>query len=129
MHHSRGITVCRTICLALVFPRRLFGSSDSDVSGCRREIAICVALGAQRREVVGLVLGESTRIVVVGVTIGIVAYLAAGGLLRCVILNVSTLDASVVGAPLVLMLVTGLAGVVIARRALSVDAAVTLREL
>ena len=60
----------------------LFGLMSYNVSRRTREIGIRMAMGAQRKEVLGLVLRESMLLVVVGIAIGIAASLAAGRLRR-----------------------------------------------
>ena len=51
----------------------LFGLMSYNVSRRTREIGIRMAMGAQRKEVLGLVLRESMLLVVAGIAIGIAA--------------------------------------------------------
>jgi predicted permease len=69
-----------------------------------RELGIRVALGADRRSVLLLVLGQGLRLAALGLTIGCVAALASGGILRALLFGVSPRDAGTFGAAAVTML-------------------------
>ena len=56
----------------------LFGLMSYNVSRRTREIGIRIAMGAQRREVLGLVVRESLLLVIAGIAIGIAISLASG---------------------------------------------------
>ena len=56
----------------------LFGLMSYNVSRRTREIGIRMAMGAQRKEVLGLVLRESMLLVIAGIAIGIAGALGAG---------------------------------------------------
>jgi predicted permease len=93
-----------------------------------REIGIRVALGAQRRDVLGLVLAGGLRMTLVGITIGVVAALALTRLMSNLLFGVSPSD------PLTFVCVAGVLTVVAlvaccipARRAMRVDPIVALR--
>jgi ABC-type antimicrobial peptide transport system permease subunit len=70
-----------------------------------RELGIRVALGADRRSVLLLVLGQGLRLAVLGLTIGCVAAVASGGLLRALLFGVSPRDPGTFGAAALTMLV------------------------
>ena len=55
-----------------------------------REIGIRVALGAQPRDILGLILGRGTRLTLMGV--GVAAALLTTGLLRSLLFGVSPMD-------------------------------------
>jgi len=94
----------------------------------RAELGIRAALGADRRRVLRLVLGQGLRLAGLGLTIGIGLALAASRLLSGIVFGISTHDALVFGiVPLLLLAVALLAVYWPARRAASVDPVETLR--
>jgi predicted permease len=106
----------------------LFGLMSYDVSRRTREIGIRMAMGAQRNEVVGLVLRESMRLVVAGIAIGIAASLAAARLVASQLFGVEPADPiTMVSAMLVMLAVSAAAAYLPARRAARVDPMVALR--
>jgi putative ABC transport system permease protein len=106
----------------------IYGIISYSVSQRAHEIGIRMALGAERREVMELVLGQGLRVALIGVGIGIVAALALGRLLANYLYTVRPTD------PLTLVVVTAsviavalLASYIPARRATKVDPMVALR--
>jgi predicted permease len=92
------------------------------------EIGIRMALGAQSRDVMRMVLGEGARMAAVGICIGLVASLALTRLMTNVIFGVSAHDpVTYLGVALVLLLVAFAACYIPARRATRVDPMVALR--
>jgi ABC-type antimicrobial peptide transport system permease subunit len=92
------------------------------------EIGLRLALGAQRRQVLGLVLAGSLRLTVVGVLLGLAAAWPVAHWLGSLLFGVEPTDPVTVG--LVVTLVIGSAIVAClgpARRALNVDPTVALR--
>jgi putative ABC transport system permease protein len=93
-----------------------------------REIGIRVALGAQRRDIMRMVLRQGIRATVAGVTIGVVAGLALTRLLRGLLYGVTPGDWLTFLSVALLLLVVALAACSIpARRATRVDPIVALR--
>ncbi len=95
----------------------------------QREIGIRVALGAQRGQVLSLVLRRALRQATVGIGTGLVAALAATRLLELFMYEVSPSDPRTFGLTLALLLLTALAASVVpARRATRVDPLESLRS-
>jgi putative ABC transport system permease protein len=93
-----------------------------------RELGIRVALGADRRAVVRMIVGEGLRLAALGIAIGLVGSWLLTGTLRTLLFEVSPLDPAVLLATCAAVLaVTALASYVPARRALRVDPMVALR--
>jgi ABC-type antimicrobial peptide transport system permease subunit len=106
----------------------LFGLMSYNVSRRTSEIGIRIALGAQRRGVVGMVLRESMIMVGAGVVLGLAAALAAGRLLTAILFGLSPTDVWTMAAAIALMIGVSLAaGYLPARRAARVDPMVALR--
>jgi len=93
------------------------------------ELGVRIALGARPADVCRLVLAEGLRLASIGAAIGMLVALAAGRLLRDLLFEIQPLDPlSLLGAPLLLIAVCGLATYLPARRAARVDALVVLRS-
>ena len=106
----------------------LFGLMSYNVSRRTREIGIRMAMGAQREEVLGLVLRESMLLVVAGIAIGIAASLAAGRLVASQLFGLAPSDPiTMLSAMLLMLVVSAAAGYLPARRAARVDPMIALR--
>jgi putative ABC transport system permease protein len=106
----------------------LFGLMAYTVAQRTHEIGIRVALGASRREILRLVLKQGMTLAVVGMAVGVAASLALSRFLSTMLFGVATNDrVAFLVAAVLLMLVTGLACVIPARRASKVDPVVALR--
>jgi putative ABC transport system permease protein len=106
----------------------IYGVISYTVSQRRREIGIRLALGAQPRDVLQLILRQGTTTALVGVTIGIAAALGLTELMRSLLFGVSAQDPITFAAvAALLILVALLASYIPARRAMLVDPVVVLR--
>ena len=107
----------------------LYGVMSYLVSLRRREIGIRMALGATRQAVLALVAGHGMRLTLTGVAIGLAGAFAVGRLIRGQLFGVGGVDpATLIGAPLVLLLVALAACAVPALRASRVDPVTALRS-
>ena len=106
----------------------LFGVITYSVSQRTREIGIRMALGAQRGEIVGMVLRQGMKMAGLGVVLGLAGALAATRSLRSLLFGVSPLDPlTFLAVPLLLAAVALLACWLPARRATRVDPLEALR--
>ena len=98
------------------------------VSQRTREIGIRMALGAQIRDVLKLVLGQGLKLVLLGVALGTGASLLVTRLIKSLLVGVSVTDPLTVAViPLLLILMALLACWIPARRAMKTDPIVALR--
>jgi len=107
----------------------LFGLMSYNVARRTNEIGIRMALGAEQRTVVGMVMGESLLLVGIGVAIGLGAVLWAGKFVKTVLYGLSATDALTIGSAVALIVVvSAIAGYLPARRASKVDPMVALHQ-
>ena len=106
----------------------LFGLMSYTVARRTNEIGIRMALGAQSREVLRMVLSESMFLVAIGVIIGVGAGLSAGTLVTAMLFGLApTHTLSIVAAVVTMLLVSALAAYLPARRAARVEPMIALR--
>jgi predicted permease len=84
----------------------LYGLVAYSVSQRTQEIGIRMALGAQRKNVLRMVLAQGVRLIVPGVVMGIIAAILAANLMRSMLFGVHSWD------PAILVLVTALLAIV-----------------
>ncbi|MGH7524307.1 MAG: FtsX-like permease family protein [Gemmatimonadales bacterium] len=107
----------------------LYGVVSYTVSQRTREIGVRMALGADGATVLGMVVRDGMRLVLIGVVIGMVLALAGTRVMRGFLFGISPLDPVVFAViPIGLALVTLLASYLPARRAATVDPLVALRD-
>ena len=124
---SHGATALGTLALMLAIIG-LYGVMAWSVVQRTREIGIRMALGAQARNVVALVLRQGMKLVLIGVLIGIPLSLAATQVLSSMLIGLTTTDVLTIGLVTALLIgVTMLACYLPARRATRVDPLETLR--
>ncbi len=106
----------------------LYGMIAQSVGRRTRELGLRVALGAQRRDVVRLIVGEGVRVAGVGVLLGLALAAVATRLLASLLFGVSPLDpVTFLAMTAVLAIVALVASYLPARRVAGADPMVALR--
>jgi predicted permease len=106
----------------------IYGVISFTVSQRRREFGIRLALGAQRGDVLQMVLKQAARTALVGVAIGIATALGLTELMQSLLFGVSAQDPMTFAAVAALLIAVALlASYIPARRAVLVDPVVVLR--
>jgi ABC-type antimicrobial peptide transport system permease subunit len=107
----------------------LYGTMAYTVARRTGEIGIRMAVGARPADIMGMVLRESVRVVLVGSVAGLAAAVAATRVIRSQLYGLTPHDPVVLtGAAVVLVAVTMLAACIPARRASRVDPLRALRN-
>jgi predicted permease len=116
--------------LALVLATMgLYSVMTYAVSQRTREIGIRMALGAQVRDVLRLVVGQGMRMALIGIVLGLTGAFALTRALASLLLGVGTTDSvTFVGVPVLLIAVALLACYIPARRAAHVNPLIALRH-
>jgi putative ABC transport system permease protein len=106
----------------------IFGVMSYTVTRRTREMAIRLALGANRGKVLHLLLGEALGVSLFGVVLGLIAGLGLSHLMANYVYGVTSTDPlTFASASLLLIAVALLASYIPARRAAGVDPVVALR--
>jgi len=93
------------------------------------EIAIRMALGAQRTRIAGLILSSAAKLALLGCTLGVLGSLAVSRIIKALLFDVSATDPLIYLAGVLLMMTTAmLASALPASRVASVDPIVSLRS-
>ena len=104
------------------------GVTSTSEAAQAKEVGIRVALGAQRREVLRLMIRRPLVLVIGGVVLGLVGTAATGTLIARLLYGVSPMDPPTIAAvTMALLTVAALSAFAPARRATKVDAAQVLR--
>jgi ABC-type antimicrobial peptide transport system permease subunit len=95
----------------------------------RHEMGVRMAIGAQVRDIMALVVASGARVVAFGVLVGIAVSLALGRIIESLLFEVTARDPVALSAASLMLLIAGAAASVVpAWRAGRVDPARTLRE-
>lgn len=106
----------------------LYGVMSYTVTERTAEIGIRMALGAQRADIRGMILGKAARLLAVGLLLGTGLSVAAAGAARALLFGLKPRDpATLVGAALLLAVVTVVASLVPSMRAANVNPLDSLR--
>jgi predicted permease len=106
----------------------IYGVISYSVTQRTHEIGIRIALGAQRRNVLQLVLGQGALLAVIGVILGLGGAFALTRLMSSLLFGVTPTDAAIfTSVPLGLTAIALLASYLPARRATKVDPLIALR--
>jgi predicted permease len=107
----------------------LYGVVSYSVASRTRDIGLRIALGALRADVVGWVLANGMRPVLVGAAVGVAATIAAARVLRSLLFEVTPVDPLSLGSVVLVLLVSAcLACYFPARRAAALDPMTALRH-
>ncbi len=107
----------------------LYGVMSYNVARRQNEIGIRIALGAEPRRVLRMVMGELALLIGIGLTVGVVAALAATRLVASFLYGVTPNDPFTLALAVVLMAgAAALAGYFPARRASRLQPLIALRE-
>jgi predicted permease len=107
----------------------IFGMAAYSVSKRLRELGIRIALGAQRRGVLQAALARPLKLLALGSAAGLLLGILATRVLAFIVYQATPRDPLVLGGVVLAMVLLGLLATWIpARRALSVDPAILLRE-
>jgi putative ABC transport system permease protein len=106
----------------------VYGVLSYAVSQRTQEIGVRVALGAHRRDVLRLIIGQGLKLAAVGVVVGLAGAFAVTPVIRTLLYNVTPSDPlSFASVSTFLVAVAAVASYVPARRALRVDPIIALR--
>jgi putative ABC transport system permease protein len=106
----------------------IFGVVALWVAQRTRELGVRIALGAQRRNVLTLVLGQGIRLALIGMGVGLLASFALSRVMRSLLYGVAPTDPlTLAGAGIVLLAVALIACWIPARRATRIDPMEALR--
>ena len=107
----------------------LYGVISLTVTQRTRELGVRIALGAQRGDVIRLVMRQGVLVVTIGALLGIAAAVAAGPAIEPLLFRVPAREPLVYGAVVVLLFVVAIvASIIPSWRATRVDPSIALRS-
>jgi predicted permease len=122
------IISCFALAAVLLAVLGIYSVIAFSVASRVQEMAIRMALGSQRSDIVRLILGSGTKLAIVGCVLGLAGAAAASGLLRSFLFGVSPFDPVVMILAVVAVFLLALAASALpARRAASTDPMQALR--
>ena len=125
---SSVLTAVFALLAALLASVGIYSLIAYSVAERTRELGIRVALGADRRAVVRLIVGEGLKLAGIGIGLGLAGSYLLTGTLQTMLYEVSPLDPAVLAATsAAVLLVAIVASYVPARRALRIDPMTVLR--
>ena len=126
---SMSLLVVFAVLAALLAAVGIYGVMAYIVTQRTQEIGIRLAMGARSVDVLKMVLGDGTRLALLGVVIGLVVAFALTRIIAGLLYGVSAVDPiTFVCIPVLLAIVTLLASYLPARRASRVDPMIALRN-
>jgi predicted permease len=106
----------------------LYGVMSYTIASRTRELGVRIALGAQRGDVLGMVMKEVMLLVAVGLVVGVPASIAASRVITSMLYGLKPHDPAAMAIVISLLgIVAAFAGFIPARRATKVDPMVALR--
>lgn len=106
----------------------VYGVMSLIVSERTREVGVRLALGAQPKELLRMIVGQAAKLAAIGVAIGLAAALTLAPLLDSQLYGIESFDPTTfISVPLVLMVIATLAALVPARKAMQIDPLAALR--
>ena len=107
----------------------IYGSISYSTRQRTNEIGVRIALGAQSRDVLRLIVGQGLSLAVIGVVIGLAAAFLLTRAIKSLLFGVSPTDPlTFVGISILLLLTAVIASLIPARRATKVDPLIALRS-
>lgn len=107
----------------------VYGVLSYSVSQRTQEIGVRMALGAERRDVLRLIVGQGLKLAGIGVVLGVAGAFGVTPVVRSMLYNVTPSDPlSFGGVAMFLLLVAAAASYLPARRAMAVDPIVAIRN-
>lgn len=107
----------------------LYGLLAFTVTQRQREIGVRLALGAQRHQVLNLIVGQGCRLIGIGIALGLLGSLALTRVLSALLFEITPTDpATFLAVTIILFAVAVLACYVPARRAAGIDPITALRH-
>jgi len=106
----------------------IYGAVAYSVEQRTGEIGVRMALGAQTRDILRLIINQGMKSVIIGLAIGLASAFALGRLIKTQLYQVSAYNPALLGGATILLAATALfACLVPARRAARVDPVIALR--
>jgi putative ABC transport system permease protein len=107
----------------------IYGVVSYSASQRTQEIGVRMALGAQRRDILRLVVGRGLVLVAIGIAVGLAGAFGVSRLLGNLLFGIAATDAvTFVGVPLLLAAMAAIASYIPAFRATRIDPMLALRE-